>query len=154
MSEFAGCTFSSTHLRISLERAAEAVALRLEVARHALDVGGQLGPGGLEPGDLLAQFLVRLGLQLGRRRLGRRDRGLRGLFGLGNDGRGLGLALPLGLVDELLSQQERSLQRLVAQRALVACGGSLFALRRLGRGALSRSSWAIRSLAWRSRSFS
>ena len=58
MSELAGCTFSSTHLRISLERAAQAVALRLEVARHGLDVGGQFGPRGLQAGHLFAQLLL------------------------------------------------------------------------------------------------
>ena len=56
MSALAGCTFSSTHLRISTQRAAEPVALSLEVPGHALDVRRQLGPGRLEAAHLFAQL--------------------------------------------------------------------------------------------------
>ena len=105
--------------------------------------------------DLLAELLVRLGLQLRRRRLGGGDGRARRLLGLGDHRRGLRLALPLGLVDELLRQQERALQRLVGERAASASrrGGGR-TLGRPGAARFSRSSCAIRSLAWRNRSLS
>ncbi len=137
------------------QRAAQAVALRLEVPGHALDVRRQLGPGGLQPGDLVAQLLVRLGLQLRGRRLRGRNGGARRLLGLRDDRGRLGLALPLGLVDELLGQQQRALQRLVGERRRRSEDAPAWSLSAAtGAARFSRSSWAMRSLAWRSRSFS
>ena len=69
-------------------------------------------------------FWLRLGLQLRGRRLGRRDGRPGRLLGLGDDGGRLGLALPLGLVDELLGQQQGALQGLVAQRVSFAAAAA------------------------------
>ena len=65
-SEPAGCTCSSTHVSMSLERTAQPVALVLHVPGDGLDVAGQLRPDRLEPRDLLAQVALGvLGHRLG-----------------------------------------------------------------------------------------
>ena len=109
-----------------------------------------------------SRLLVRLGLQLGRRRFGGGNGSPGRLLSLSNDRGGLRLALPLRLVDELLRQEKCPLQRLVGQGVGLATPLPLPPRRQLlsslsaaaGAARLSRSSWAMRSLAWRRRSLS
>ena len=115
ISELAGCTFSSTHLRIS--ESAPRSRLRSDSRCRAMlstSVASSVRVASSRV-DLLAELLVRLGLELCRSRLGCGDGGPRRLLGLGDHRGRLRLAFPLRLVDELLCQEEGALQRLVGE---------------------------------------
>ncbi len=115
MSELAGCTFSSTHLRIS--ESAPRSRLRSDSRWRAMLSTSVASSVRVASSRVTSSRkpLVRLGLQLRSRRLGGRDRGPSRLLGLGDDRGGFRLALPLRLVDELLRQEKGALQRLVGQ---------------------------------------
>ncbi len=86
------------------------------MARHELDLVGEPGPLFLEPPDLLAKAPFGLGNDLFGLGLCLAGDGSGLGLGFGEDPRGLGLRVRLGLVDELLGQQQRALQGVVGHR--------------------------------------
>ncbi len=123
------------------QRAAQPVALVLEVPGDRLHVAGQLGPDRLEPRDLLAQVpLGVLGDRLGPL-FGLAQHSSGPLLGVGHEDAGLGLGLGLGLVHELLGEQQRALQGVVADRVCPTAPAATCASCNMP------SSWAMRSAA-------
>ncbi len=111
-----GWTCSSTQLSMSLNALTQPVALVLHVPTDGLDVPGELGPDRLEPRDLFAQVpLGVLGDRLGSL-LGLVEHPAGAVFRVRHEHASLGLCFGLGLVDELLGQQQRPLQGVVADR--------------------------------------
>ena len=102
----------------------QAVSLRLEMPGHASTSVANSVRVVSSRETSSRSFWCALRLQPRGRRLRRCDGGTSGLFGMRYDRGRLRLALPLRLVDELLCQQKRSLQRLVGERSSVSGGGS------------------------------
>ncbi len=85
---------------------------------HGLDFVGQLAPGSLEPADLFAEALLGFGGDLCRLHLGLLGHESCLRVGFGEKRGCLCLRIGSRLVDELLGEQERSLQPVVHDRCL------------------------------------